>query len=357
MYKGTHTRCIICDRVCSDRNWLTNGYTYHRHCYSDLLNRITEVDRRISSVRVEIANAKSEIRRAGTVLYAISSFFTGHKIDLSALGKELLILDQRLEQLESRRHALNTRLTEMYDYWHHYPPDWNNRKSKALSETRKCANFRCRSIFRKLQVHHITPFSVGGDHTPANLMVLCEKCHAEVHGRKEFSSLPLDVAYDPRNRTKEPVRLLPPPKYHRKTPHKQHFQLHRDVRRERRLEQFYPLPASLSQLSGSGHPHSSLSRVVKSAESPTSHKAVSLIERRVEHARNAIEQGQFLHFEYTKPNGSRSTRTINPRTIKMVESSLCVSGYCYLRKDLRTFAFKRMRRVAVVKEIGNCFEF
>lgn len=47
-------------------------------------------------------------------------------------------------------------------------------------------NFCCKLCFqnsqtKKMQVHHIVPLSDGGDDTISNLIVLCSRCHTDVH--------------------------------------------------------------------------------------------------------------------------------------------------------------------------------
>ena len=38
-----------------------------------------------------------------------------------------------------------------------------------------------------LYIHHIIPHTRGGSHEPDNLIILCEKCHADAHGFKKKS--------------------------------------------------------------------------------------------------------------------------------------------------------------------------
>ncbi len=47
----------------------------------------------------------------------------------------------------------------------------------------KCRH--CRSGER-IEVHHLKPRSMGGKHTPANLLCLCNICHAERHAYRLF---------------------------------------------------------------------------------------------------------------------------------------------------------------------------
>ena len=37
-----------------------------------------------------------------------------------------------------------------------------------------------------LQVHHIIPKSKGGSNTLKNCMLVCQNCHALIHGRKKL---------------------------------------------------------------------------------------------------------------------------------------------------------------------------
>lgn len=77
--------------------------------------------------------------------------------------------------------------------------------------------------------------------------------------------------------------------------------------------------------------------------------------KRVSNIRYAIEHGERIRFEYKKPNEtSYMIRAIKP--FELVElahqrdsgSTLCVSGYCELRKANRTFALKRMRGLKII---------
>jgi len=57
---------------------------------------------------------------------------------------------------------------------------------------------------------------------------------------------------------------------------------------------------------------------------------------------NAIKSGALIQFNYRKYEGEKSTRTITPKATEKVGQSLCVKGYCHLRKAERVFAIKRM---------------
>ncbi len=64
--------------------------------------------------------------------------------------------------------------------------------------------------------------------------------------------------------------------------------------------------------------------------------------------REAIEKNSNISFNYTKYEGEKSSRTIKPEEFKKVKISLCVRGYCFLRKDYRTFAIRRMSNLKLI---------
>jgi len=70
--------------------------------------------------------------------------------------------------------------------------------------------------------------------------------------------------------------------------------------------------------------------------------------KRVDLIRRAIEECRDIRFSYKKFEGEKSTRTLTPRLLKQVGQSLCVEGWCHLRKDTRSFAIQRMQGVKFV---------
>jgi len=77
--------------------------------------------------------------------------------------------------------------------------------------------------------------------------------------------------------------------------------------------------------------------------------------KRVANIRYAIDRGKQIKFGYKKPD----EQTHNQRTVKPIEfvnlehdrdsgSTLCVRGYCELRKAERVFALKRMKGLKVI---------
>lgn len=77
--------------------------------------------------------------------------------------------------------------------------------------------------------------------------------------------------------------------------------------------------------------------------------------KRVANIRYAIENGKRIRFGYRKPTDEGfKKRTVHPALLIDVphhhdsESTLCVRGYCELRRAERTFALKRMRGLKII---------
>lgn len=73
---------------------------------------------------------------------------------------------------------------------------------------------------------------------------------------------------------------------------------------------------------------------VEKQESPFAKKLMRI--------KTALEKNSIISFDYRKYGGERSHRTIKPYNFKLVKNSLCIYGFCYLRKDFRTFAIRRI---------------
>lgn len=65
----------------------------------------------------------------------------------------------------------------------------------------------------------------------------------------------------------------------------------------------------------------------------------------------AISARRTVRFQYQKRDGERSVRTIDPQGFKTVEHTLCVFGFCHLRRAERTFAIRRMTQLQKVPRL------
>jgi len=81
---------------------------------------------------------------------------------------------------------------------------------------------------------------------------------------------------------------------------------------------------------------------------PVSELETGSVEPKVKLLEWAIQSSQKVRFSYEKRNGEKSDRTVTPIDFKTVEQTLCLEGYCHLRRAKRTFAIKRMRDIRIV---------
>lgn len=168
---------------------------------------------------------------------------------------------------------LKERLTSIYDFFLTYPPDWNRRRTILIGlRGERCS--KC-GITHGLHVHHVKRLSFGGSNELSNLVLLCERCHSEEHGGRDFSG---------------------------------DFE-HEETGFSRRSAQI----------------------------------------------RAAIDGGKRIEFLYRKPDEERfKKRVVRPVKLERISHqhasgfTLCVVGYCELRKAERKFALARMKRLRVI---------
>jgi hypothetical protein len=72
------------------------------------------------------------------------------------------------------------------------------------------------------------------------------------------------------------------------------------------------------------------------------------IKEQIELLEWAIQSSQKVKFSYEDKNGHNSERTFTPQNFKTIRHTLCVEGYCYLRRAKRTFTIKRMRDIRII---------
>ena len=97
----------------------------------------------------------------------------------------LLRVQKQAEDLSSKAGIMaKAELTVIYDHFLSYPPDFEERKVKvAARDGERCSKCGSGGV---LHLHHIQPLSKGGTNKLENLMLLCERCHSQAHGRREF---------------------------------------------------------------------------------------------------------------------------------------------------------------------------
>ncbi len=97
----------------------------------------------------------------------------------------------------------------------------------------------------------------------------------------------------------------------------------------------------------SGNPDSNVP-LQPSLEHVSEPKTDRVVEPEVELIEWAIQSDQKIRFSYEKRNGEKSNRIVTPINFKTVERTLCLEGYCNLRRARRTFAVQRMRDIEII---------
>lgn len=75
---------------------------------------------------------------------------------------------------------------------------------------------------------------------------------------------------------------------------------------------------------------------------------------KVELIARALREGRLLHFLYTRRDGARSERSVEPTGIVLIGGAEYLTGYCYLRSAERVFSIARMSHVTIVQRPGRC---
>ena len=267
--------CLICNKPISDGIYLSNGEMIDESCLNSIGNNEHNIKREIFELKNKIKSLKQEIERRSGLKFKIVSIFLKPDIDTSEIEKAILEIEKNIVHVSNELVPLKAKLSDIYDYFLTYPPDWDERRDQ-VAELFGAQCDKCGKIWN-LHLHHIKPLSKGGNNKIENLQLLCEKCHSKKHGNRNFS-----------------------------------------------------------------------------AEFNNSETAFS---KRVSNIRYAIQQGKRIKFGYKKYNeNGYKQRTIIPKEIVNLQhqrdsgSTLCVRGYCELRKEDRTFALKRMRGLMIILE-------
>ena len=210
--------CRICNRPVSGEGTLSDGSAYHHKCYEDLVDRqahfqklSTEDRARNPEVAAEEARLQeicgalirerslaARIRRAFTKL---PSRETEIEAEANAQARRMVevssAVDRQMAYIRDELSRAGERLAAIHDVWTTYPPDWDMRRAGAIAAQAQCEDCRSRS---GLHVHHRRPVGQGGTHKPANLVVLCRRCHAKHHGGANLGARA--VAVSPRHTKK-----------------------------------------------------------------------------------------------------------------------------------------------------------
>lgn len=195
--------CIICNslkiedkssdfRADPEKIYLLNNEYVHTNCLERIKSNKTDLDfeidhslKRIFVIQNELSDLNSFINRLKYI------FDNSIKERILSFTTTLNDLQEKQSKQKLQRESIlsdyKQKLYYIYSFWLERPPDWAQRRSEALATNGYCVN--CGEFEQVLHVHHKRPISKGGDHTPSNLVVLCENCHSEEHGGIDFDKI------------------------------------------------------------------------------------------------------------------------------------------------------------------------
>ena len=177
--------CIICGKASYQGINLSNGQKIHKKCIRQKQNNILDILNFISFRRDEISKINREIAEREKLSVKIFSLFKSYSQTLEELKQRIEVCYEDIESLEEDLEVSKSYLIPIYDFYIEYPPDWEDRKRKALiREDNRCQNCGGNDF---LHIHHHIPLSRGGTNQLENLEVLCESCHIAEHKGRKFS--------------------------------------------------------------------------------------------------------------------------------------------------------------------------
>jgi hypothetical protein len=175
--------CLICNNSVVDGKNLSDGRVLHPECLDSLQKQYTMISDVITTKKREVVNFEQELIRENGIFRKISYVFSGRESRSIELERSIFMAKLVINKNIGEHTRIYLLLTEIYDYYLEYPPDWETRKKEKFAEGRYCE--RC-GIFSKLQVHHDIPIGKGGSNKIENLVILCDSCHKQAHGVDSF---------------------------------------------------------------------------------------------------------------------------------------------------------------------------
>lgn len=184
--------CVLCAKEALDGNILVSGSVYHESCYQELLDKVSEFQNDIESYHSDLIQNKSSLDQIIRKIIKSRGAFNKFKAVIGAkyFDKKFLWKEREkkeneinekeklIKYLEKQLSNSQEQLNSLHDFWPGYPPDWEDRSDEIKKEREVCE--ACDEDW-KLHVHHKIGIQNGGNHTKENLVLLCEKCHGEIH--------------------------------------------------------------------------------------------------------------------------------------------------------------------------------
>lgn len=180
--------CRFCNASGGDRIALLDGSMLHQSCYNEILNQIDQINNYVQTLDGRIKKTDSKVLTTKSFVRRINAFFEKRSIKPSAneiLQKNSSNLKSERKIMFEKRSAFTNLLSQIYDVWPTYPPDWSERQERARTARGKSCS-SCGSS-GPLDIHHLRPIREGGTHRVDNLALLCRECHEDAHGGRHLS--------------------------------------------------------------------------------------------------------------------------------------------------------------------------
>lgn len=190
--------CCICASAAPTDGNLIDGSVFHRHCYEQLNEKLSDLSRLEMTLLAERQRPVTFGKRVA-LLFSEASRQTDirHRREITV----------RIQQIQAALQSTKATLVQIHDVWPGYPPDWNQRREYIRDRDDYCCA-EC-GVVDRLQLHHRRPIRQGGTHRLENLVLLCASCHSEAHGGKEFKYRgPQDVNDDLPNAFEKKLALI-----------------------------------------------------------------------------------------------------------------------------------------------------
>lgn len=188
--------CRLCESTIPTDGALINGSVYHRRCYDQLLHMLSQ---RSSEMSVLIHEKNKSLGFIGSLTIAFS------KNRRQEDDNRRRSLSAQISQTKQEIQNLRISLRQIHDVWPIYPPDWKDRQLLVRQRDFNCC-VNC-GAWRDLHIHHIRAISEGGTHHVDNLVLLCNACHSEAHGGRQFQ-IDRDIGHDETTVIQNKVALI-----------------------------------------------------------------------------------------------------------------------------------------------------
>ena len=178
-------RCVLCNKEVKDETALTNGQAVHHECKIQLENAIESFEANIIFYDNRIARFGADIKKKDGALYRAVNIFKDVDREIYTIAQSLTTAKSSRQRTLWRIADRKAKLNIIYDYFPTYPDDWDERR-KTVTERDGDSCSICGND-GNLQLHHATPLSKGGSNKISNLVLLCNFCHSNEHGGRDFS--------------------------------------------------------------------------------------------------------------------------------------------------------------------------